>query len=195
MQKSTLGNDLLTQADKLKKRGDFHGAIQILHKVIASDPHCHEAYEELGDNYLSLRELTKAEKALIQAVTVNPRSPNGNYLLGFLYSLEQKWFKSVDFLIKADNLMPNHAEILRCLGWSLYNQARKNQGLAILERSQNLNPNDQNILCDLGVCYMNSGQMEKASETFKKVISINPNSEQAKECFRFLEMIQAYKVA
>ncbi|MCF7918221.1 tetratricopeptide repeat protein [Candidatus Gracilibacteria bacterium] len=195
MKVSNTTTDLLTQADKYKRKGDFQAAIDTLHKLIMHEPHCSEAYEELGDNYLSIRQMEKAEKALLQALLINPQSANAHYLVGFVYSLGQKWFKSVDHLCLADGIKPNHPEILRCLGWALYNQARKNQGLAILERSQTLSPNDQNILCDLGVCYMNNTEFDKAETTFKKVIELNPNSEQANECFKFLEMLKKCQLA
>ncbi|MCF7812698.1 tetratricopeptide repeat protein [Candidatus Gracilibacteria bacterium] len=183
-------SEYLQQAETLKKKGDFEKSIQALHKLITAEPNCSEAYEELGDNYLSLRELDKAEKALLEGLKINPRSANGRYLLGFLYSVQQRWDSSVEQLIRANEFMPNHAEILRCLGWSMYNHTRKAQGLSVLERSLNLAPSDQNILCDLGVCYMNAGDFDRAEKTFKQVIEINPDSDQAVECCQFLKMIQ-----
>jgi len=184
---------LLVEAEKLKTSGQFPEAIKMLQQIIVSEHNFAEAYEELADNYLSLREINRAEKALNQALHLNSDSPNAHYLLGFLYSVEQKWIKSVEELELADNLFPNHPEILRCLGWSIYNQNRKNQGLAVLERSQSLNPADPNILCDLGVCYMNSANFDKAEKTFEKVIRLAPNSDQAIECSRFLAMLKTRK--
>ncbi len=180
---------LLQKADRLKKGGDYEGAISVLQKVILEDAECIEAYEELGDNYLSLRKLDQAEKALQQALKFNDTSANAHYLLGFLYSLEQKWGLSTEELIIADEASPNNPEILRCLGWSIYNVNRATQGIALLERSQTLRPMDANILCDLGVCYLNNADFAKAEQIFKKVIRINPDSDQAKEAFRFLEIL------
>ncbi len=186
--------DMLAQSEDLKVVGDHEKSIEILNKIILHEPNCFEAFEEIGDNYISLRKLPKARKALQQAVKLNPKSANAHYLLGFLYSLEQKWEASVEELEKADELSPNHPEILRCLGWSFHNYNRRSQkGLAILERSNALAPNDPNILCDLGVCYMNMDNEKKAEEIFKKVLKINPNSNQAKECLSFLKLIQANK--
>jgi Tfp pilus assembly protein PilF len=183
--------DMLAQSEDLKLSGEFKRAIGLLQKVIIHEPDCFEAYEEIGDNYISIREMTKARKALNQSLKINDKSANGHYLLGFLYSLEQKWEASVEELEKADNFSPNHPEILRCLGWSFHNYNRKSQqGLAILERSNNLSPNDPNILCDLGVCYMNSNDSKRAEDIFNKVLKLNPNSSQAKECLSFLKIIK-----
>ena len=182
--------DMLAQSEDCKLSGNFDESIKILNKIIMHESNCFEAFEEIGDNYISLRKLPQARKALDQALRINPQSANCHYLLGFLYSLEQKWEASVEELEKADDFSPNHPEILRCLGWSFHNYNRKSQkGLAILERSNNLSPNDPNILCDLGVCYMNSDNSKKAEEIFRKVLEINPNSNQARECLAFLKII------
>ena len=183
--------ELLITAENSKLQGRFEEAIITLQKIIVHEPRCSEAYEELGDNYLSLRKFKRAEKALLQSIKTNPRSANAHYLLGFLLSIEQRWTVSVEELKKADRLFPNHPEILRCLGWSFYNQNRQSaRGIALLERSKSLNPKDPNILCDLGACYLNSSNFDKAEELFRQAIEINPHSEQANECRMFLKMIQ-----
>lgn len=183
-------NNLLAESEDLKISGDHPRAIELLQKLIMNEPNCVEAYEELGDNFLSLKKMDAAEKALREAVRVDPKSSNAHYLLGFLFSMQQKWSASVKTLRQADELNSNHPEILRCLGWSIHNANRKSQqGLALLERSQTLQPDDPNILCDLGVCYMNSDQNDRARKTFSRVLELSPTSEQARECENFLRML------
>lgn len=187
--------DMLKKAEEEKLQANFEKAIEILQKVILDTPDCFEAYEEIGDNYLSLRQLNKAEKAFKQALKINPDSSNAHYLLGFLCSIQQRWDDSVKELSRADELFPNHPEILRCLGWSYYNQNRKSErGIALLERSRNLAPQDLNVLCDLGVCYMNVAQFEKAIPIFKQVIDLNPHSDQARECEMFLKILKSSRL-
>ncbi|MBT3349251.1 tetratricopeptide repeat protein [bacterium] len=187
-------SDLLLRSEELKLSNEHEKSIELLQKILVHEPDCFEALEEIGDNFLSMKQPEKAEKALRQAIKINPKSANAHYLLGFLFSQEQKWHASVEALETADNLSPNHPEILRCLGWSFYNQNRRSQqGVALLERSCSLSPNDPNILCDLGVCYMNSSQFRLANDLFEKVISMNPNSEQADECRRFLRVLNLRK--
>lgn len=182
--------DMLAQAEDAKLVGDFDTAVKLLQKLIMHEPDCFEAYEELGDNFLSMKKFDKAEKALREAIRLAPESANGHYLLGFLFSQQQKWTASVRELQTADSQSPNHPEILRCLGWGYHNQNRKSaQGLALLERSKNLSPDDPNILCDLGICYMNSKQRERAQQSFKRVIEIAPESDQARECYNFLQIL------
>jgi len=183
-------NNLLGEAEDLKISGDHARAVELLQKLLVHEPACADAYEELGDNFLSLKKMDAAEKALREGIRVDPESSNAHYLLGFLFSMQQKWTASIKELRLADKLNSNHPEILRCLGWSIHNANRKSQqGLALLERSQTLQPDDPNILCDLGVCYMNYSQDERARKTFKRVLELSPTAEQARECQNFLQML------
>ena len=183
--------DMLAQAEDLKIKGEFEEAITILQKIVLHEPQCFEAFEELGDNFLSLKRFKESEKALREAIRLSKKSANAHYLLGFLLSQQQQWEASVKELQEADFQSPNHPEILRCLGWSYHNQNRKSaQGIALMERSQSLSPNDPNILCDLGVCYMNSKQHNRAQQVFRRVIEIAPHSDQAQECRNFLNILK-----
>jgi len=181
---------LIEEADKKKNEGKHTEAIRLCERILAKDLKCTEAYEEIGDNYLSLKKYDKAEKALKHAVKLSSDSANANYLLGFVYSCTGKWKKSVELLEDADHTYPNHPEILRCLGWSMYHDAQKKRGIIILERSLFLAPNDPLILNDLGVCYLNDKNFKKAAHLFKKTLQIEPDNEKAKECLnavRFFE--------
>jgi len=181
---------LIEEADKKKSEGKHTEAIKICEKVLLSDLNCVPAYEEIGDNYLSMREYNKAEKALLQALKINNTSANANYLLGFVYSCTGEWKKSVEFLERADVLYPNHPEILRCLGWSMYHNEERLRGIILLERALFLAPNDPLILNDAGVCYLNDKNFEKASHMFKKTLQIEPNNSKAKECLNAVKFFQ-----
>lgn len=181
---------LIEEADKKKNEGKHLEAIRICERVLASDLNCVEAFEEIGDNYLSLRKYDKAEKALRQALKLNRKSANANYLLGFVYSCTGQWQNSVEFLESADNIYPNHPEILRCLGWSMYHFGQRKRGIVLLERSLFLAPYDPLILNDLGVCYLNDKNFERAAFLFKKTLQVEPDNQKARECLNAVRFFQ-----
>jgi len=181
---------LIKEADKKKMKGEHLEAIKICEKILSQDLECLEAYEEIGDNYLSLRQYEKAEIALKRAIRLNNHSPNANYLLGFVYSALGQWQKSIGYLEKSDLIEPNHPEILRCLGWSIFHDGQRKRGIIILERALNLASNDPLILSDLGVCYLNEKDFDRASFLFKKVLEIEPHNEKAKECLNAVRFFQ-----
>lgn len=174
--------DLLQKADDLKLNGRHDEAITLANKMLMTDPEYVEAYEEIGDNYLSLREYKKSRKALDYAIKLNPNSPNALYLLGFLHSSLGDFDKSVETLERADTIQPHHPEILRCLGWSLFHGGDRKGGLVILERARTLAPTDSLVLCDLAVCYLNNRQFTKTIDLLEFVLRIEPDNDKAKDC-------------
>lgn len=180
-------NELLDRADEYKLAEKHREAIKICEEILIDEPSCVEAYEEIGDNFISLNLLQKAEKALRKAVELDPKSANAAYLLGFLFSCRREWEKSIRFLEKADELKPNHPEILRCLGWSLAMAGERGKGIILLERAKTLAPDDVYVLTDLGVCYLNEKNIEQALPIFRRVLEIDPDNEKARDCLVIVE--------
>jgi tetratricopeptide (TPR) repeat protein len=181
---------IFKEAEKLKMEGKHEDAIKTVESVLHDNLHCTEAFEEIGDNYLSLREYDKAKKALKRAVKLNAKSANANYLLGFLYSATGDFKQSIKYLELSDNYESNHPEILRCLGWSLYHDGQRQRGVVLLERALNLSPRDALILSDLGVCYLNSKKFDRAATLFRRILEIEPSNEKARECLNAVKFFQ-----
>lgn len=181
---------IFKEAEKLKMEGKHEDAIKMVESIIRDDLFCTEAFEEIGDNYLSLREYDKAKKALKRALKLNGRSANANYLLGFLYSAMGDFKQSIKYLEISDNYESNHPEILRCLGWSLYHDGQRQRGVVLLERALNLSPRDSLILSDLGVCYLNSKKFDRAATLFRRILEIEPENEKARECLNAVKFFQ-----
>ena len=181
---------LIKEADQKKMKGEHAEAIKICEKILINDLDCLEAYEEIGDNYLSLRQYDKAKRALSRAIQLDPRSANANYLLGFTFSAVGDWKRSIEYLERSDSIEPNHPEILRCLGWSIFHEGQRKRGIIILERALNLSANDPLILSDLGICYLNEKNFERAAILFKKVLEIEPDNEKARECLNAVRFFQ-----
>lgn len=173
---------ILGEAERLKMAGEHLEAIKLCEKVLSYDLDFQTAYEEIGDNFLSMREYDKAERALIQALRLNPTSANAHYLIGFAHSALGHWKDSIEHLETADHIQVNHPEILRCLGWSIFHSGEREQGLVILERALNLSPSDPLILSDLGICYLNNKHFDRANDLFRKVLEIEPDNDKVKEC-------------
>ena len=181
---------ILKEIERLKMEGKHTEAIVLCEKILHDDLNCTEAYEEIGDNYLSLRQYNKAQKALKRAIKTNSRSANAHYLLGFLHSAIGDFRKSIKYLEISDGYEPNHPEILRCLGWSLYHEGQRQRGVVLLERSLALSPNDPLILSDLGVCYLNSKKFDRSASLFRRILDIEPENEKARECLNAVRFFQ-----
>jgi len=97
--------------------------------------------------------------------------------------------KSIDYLERSDEIEPNHPEILRCLGWSIFHDGQRKRGIILLERALNLSANDPLILSDLGVCYLNEKNFERSSYLFKKCWKSNPKRK-SPECLNAVRFFQ-----
>ena len=181
---------LLVQAEELKMQNKHREAIEICQQILLCDLTVVEAYEEIGDNYISLKAFTKAQKALEKALKVNKRSANANYLYGFVWSALHEWEKAIKYLELANDYQPNHPEVLRCLGWAYFCSGLRKKGLAILERSLVLAPQDSYILCDLGICHLNDRNFERAMNLFSKTLEVDPENVKARECLKIAQMFQ-----
>lgn len=174
--------DMLEEAEDLKFEAKHLEAIALCEKILCESPDNVHALEEIADNYLSLDEFEKAEKAACQTLKIDKDSYTAYYILGFIRSHERKWDEAEQLLSKANTLHANNPEILRCLGWALFNKKEQTKGLVTLERALNLDQENSLILCDLGVCYMQMKNFEKALTLFERTLEIDPNNDRAKEC-------------
>ena len=139
----------LEEAEQLKLMGQNCDALIILEQLLIEDPENISALEEVADNELSLEHYDRAHLAAKRATALDDESYTGHYILGFLRSVNKEWEEGIVHLKKANVIRPNNAEILRCLGWALFNSGQKAQGIVTLERALNLDNENPLTLCDL----------------------------------------------
>ncbi|MBT3293324.1 tetratricopeptide repeat protein [Candidatus Peregrinibacteria bacterium] len=189
-QSSTRIIERLEKAEQLKMEGKFEAALKMLEDLLIEDPENVSALEEIADNELSLENYNRAEAAAAQAVEIDEKSYTGHYILGFLFSQKNQWQVAVDHFQNSNKLKSNNAEILRCLGWSLFNMGRRAQGVVTLERALNLDDTNVLTFCDLGVAYLQTNNPKKAKDLFQKALEISPDNQRVRECVQAIEQYE-----
>lgn len=187
---STSSTDIierLERAEQLKIAGNHEQALMLLENLLIEDPENVPALEEIADNELSLENYERARTAAKRAIALDDRSYTGHYILGFLASQKNKWEDAVEHFKKANKTKGNNAEILRCLGWSLFNAGKRAQGVVTLERSLNLDEQNALAMCDLGVAYLQTHHTTKAKSLFQRALELDPDNARVRECVQAAE--------
>jgi len=176
--------EALDNIEELKLSGEHKKSIEEAERLLFSDPNCVAALEEIADNYVSLDQYDRAEKACRRALKLNEKSYTAHYILGFISSQQQSWARAITYLKTSNELHGNNPEILRCLGWAMFNSNKRTQGIVILERALNLDPENSLTLCDLGICYMQIKNFDKAVELLKRAMQLDPQNQRIQECYK-----------
>ena len=175
--------EALNYIEELKLNGEHEKSIEEAERLLCNDPNCVEALEEIADNYVSLDRFNNAEKACTHALKLNKNSYTAKYILGFIHSQKQDWPKAITYLKSSNDLHSNNPEILRCLGWAMFNNKKRTQGIVVLERALNLDPENSLTLCDLGICYLQTKNFDKSVELLRKAMEIDPGNKRIQDCY------------
>jgi tetratricopeptide (TPR) repeat protein len=177
-------SEALDHIEELKLSGEHQKSIQEAQRLLCNDPNCVAALEEVADNYVSLDQYEHAEKACQHALKLNKNSYTAQYILGFIRSQKHDWPTAITYLKRSNELHSNNPEILRCLGWAMFNAKKRTQGVVILERALNLDPESSLTLCDLGICYLQIKNFDKAVELLKRAMELDPGNKRIQECYK-----------
>ena len=174
--------ELLTIWDEARRHienGDYDRAIETYQYIIIryadNDAAVEHANAYLGDIFLTSRKLVLAEDHLKKAIGYAPDKPHYHYLLGFTYSVMQKWRKAQSALQVAVQLKPNDGEYVGALGWAVFNAGDSAEGLAQLHRAAELAPDRTNIRMDLAAAFLTMGNLDRAEECGRIVLTIDPD--------------------
>ncbi|OGJ62617.1 hypothetical protein A3A67_02650 [Candidatus Peribacteria bacterium RIFCSPLOWO2_01_FULL_51_18] len=181
---------LLARAERLKFEARHSEALEVLESLLGHDPENVTALEEVSDNELSLGNFDRAETAARRALKISPKSYTAHYIIGFIASHRENWEDSIRSLKTANSVEQNNPEILRCLGWALFNAGQKLEGTVTLERALNLEEQNPLILCDLGVVYLRGKNFSKSKALLRRALDLDPKNERAEECLEMVSRIE-----
>ena len=154
--------DHLHQAKQFMEEGKVAWAVKDLEALVEEHPDLYEAWIDLGQCYLELNELEKAEAAFEAAMAIrtkhqgyNPNSPNQNtptqpqdvltrLAESKLLRLQHRYIEAEGLLLQAYESQPNNRDLKHALWdvyyqwglWRLEHDADPLEALAVLENAQ-----------------------------------------------------------
>jgi len=181
--------DRLAKSEEKKLAGKYEKALEMAEQILIDDPACIEAAEEVADNLLSLERFDAAKKAAEFVLKHRPESYIAHFVIGFLASDAGDWKTAIAHFQKADAGQKNNPEILRCLGWALFQSGKKTDGLAILNRALTLRPDDPAILTDLAAIFIEEDRLNEAKHFAQKALDLDPADDRAADLIALIDEI------
>jgi Flp pilus assembly protein TadD len=175
-------------------RGEVDKAADIYKYILIRYADSHIAVEHanayLGDLFLTNRNLDLAEDYLKKAIELAPRKAHYHYLLGFTYSMKERWTKAIAQFRRAIELNPNDSEYERGLGWAMFNNGDKIEGLRHLKRALELYPSNIHAVTDLAGAMLMLGDLDKAGGYAREALKEDPGYGLAQELLDTIDRIR-----
>jgi len=168
-------DELLQAASSAYDNLDYRTSVELIERVLKSEPDHKSAYNDLGRAYLELGQLDKAEAALKKAVTLNPFSPFAYTYLGRLYWLERRYKDAEKEFRKQIEIVPLDWWALSNLGEMLVEQKKYAEAEPVLEKAAAVRSDNPRLYVDLGKAQINLKKPEKAQESFDRAIEMAPS--------------------
>jgi tetratricopeptide (TPR) repeat protein len=129
--------------------------------------------------FVKLSRFVEADAALRASLSLEPRSAETLYLLGFVLQRENQPAASLGIFTQAAALAPPQSDDLKlvALDYILLDDYR--DGIQWLQQALTLNANNAEGWYDLGRAHMHQGQFDEAIHAFKRSLSIVPQNAKA----------------
>lgn len=159
----------------LYKQKNFDRAEAIFKELAKSDSdRADDYYYMLGSVYMDQKRWDQAEKALRQAVKINPVNANALNALGYMYADRNIKLEEARSLVsKALELNPSAPHILDSMGWVYFREGKLLEAREYVEKAAK-RMNDAEIFDHLGDIYNELGNKQKAQEMYRNALDLDP---------------------
>src|SRR5204863_4418026 len=114
--------------------------------------------------------------AMARALKLKPESPDLLYLLGKIYSEQERPLDALDVLVRARKFAPENIDIIFLMARVSMTQNYFEDAIPLLESGLKIAPQRADLRAALGESYFMSGKTDKAIEEFKTLIALEPSA-------------------
>ena len=178
-----LSTAAFNEPDELTKTLMLQEAVARAQKAIEIHPYYKNAYLLKANSHHYLKEYEKAATAYEQALRIDPgydeaiknAAINDRELGRYYGQVENNLSKSIDYLKRSLQVMPDDYEANRLIGTAYGFSGEVTQSIKYFSKAVNLKPKVAGAYVNLGKAYMNDGRSEEAQIQFSKAKEIDPN--------------------
>lgn len=167
------GDDLSDAANAALERGNFQIAVDLLKRLLETEPKHKTAWVTLGRAYMGLRDTDHAIEAFGKQAELNDYDEYAFNSLGWAYSTARKYEQAAAAYQKAIEINPLSNYAHAALGRMYAEQHKYESAAPELEKAASLKPDDPFLQINLGDAYLNLGQDDKALAAFDRAIELS----------------------
>jgi tetratricopeptide (TPR) repeat protein len=152
-----------------------------LRKARALNPEFPKIDEALSEILLRRGHIREVIEILQAALSKDPYSWMGHYLLGLAFSRTRQWRNAYEEFVVATDMDPNEPRSWQKCGECLIALRELDQAEHYLRKALELNPKFTDAVVNYGFLYLERGDRVRAGELFDKVLAVEPSHIGAKE--------------
>ncbi len=173
--------EILSQAESLRKAGQYQEALPLYDQAIALKPKMAEAY--WGRCY-SLNKLNKPAEAIVacnDAIDLKPNYAEALWGKGKALDQQKQYLEALQLYERAAKLKPDFQEVEAwvSLGEALQRFGRSVEAIRALDKAIDLNRNSADAWSTKGEALWNLGRFDEAIASLDKALQIQPNHPRA----------------
>ena len=123
------------------KKEDYLNALNYINKAIKINPNFAEAYNEQGNAYNALKQLSLALKSYDMAININPNYADAYYNKAVVLQYLKKTEDSINNYDEAIKNNPNHSLAYNNRGFALQQLKQFDESLKSYQKAYKINPN------------------------------------------------------
>jgi len=171
--------DLLRDAEKLRKSGKYEQALELYDQVIKIKPKLAPAYWGRCESFNNLKKPDQAIVACNDALAINPDYAEALWSKGKAYEQQKLMLEALGLYKDARVLKPNFAEAWVSEGMALQSVGRSAEALWSLDRAIELNRNSAQAWVTKGEALWNLGDLDEAIVALDKALQLQPSNSRA----------------
>jgi len=158
-------------------------AVGHLEEAISIHPRYKNAYLLLGNAHNYLKNYEQSIAYYQKALELDPDYEQARSNLGITYKDAGKYYgqerqelgKSIQYLRKAYEILPQEFEVARLLGVAHGMRGNTSKAVEYFTKATELSPENANAWFDLGTAYINAGQPALGQQYHQKAVKMDPS--------------------
>ena len=192
----------LENAEQEAEGGNFTTAVKMFEDLLDENPSLTPAILGLGNVYVDMGELNKAEPAFARAARLEPGNFDAQFGHGEVLQMLGQLVESIRAYQRALSLKPDSTQVLVNMTTAYLELDMNRSAITAARRAVELSPDDGRARADLGVAYQREGMYDDAIEQYELAVEILGSDSRIVrnlvECYsasmRFVEAVNAGEV-